>query len=195
MGADLVSLVSAFPTSELANLAFAAWKSFKARDNTPAPHDDGSRVASVARLTSLADKALIAAVAADRADGASWADVGSTLGITRSAAHGRFSPAVERLEQQLADGADSTPTALKLSAIVERAWADIEGLAKQEQERALARVIAANPQMLSAVLEKQRSDELAQLHQKVDLLTSLIQERLGDQGKAAQHPGDPDSPD
>jgi hypothetical protein len=49
-------------------------------------------VAEAQEHLELAQMSLRAAVATARADGASWADIGRTLGITRQAAADRFGP-------------------------------------------------------------------------------------------------------
>ncbi|GGO58907.1 hypothetical protein [Streptomyces lasiicapitis] len=106
-----------------------------------------SQVAVAAMLSDLSDRVLVAAVAADRAQGASWADIGTTLGITRSAAHARFVEPVEKLNKQAmqdeSDQASPSSAVTRLKFI----WSEIEELAVQEQTRAAAELVTQNPQL------------------------------------------------
>lgn len=56
--------------------------------------ESADRVEAAAALAALSDQLLLAAVAAERSHGASWAVIGKALGVTRSAAHGRFADAI-----------------------------------------------------------------------------------------------------
>jgi tetratricopeptide (TPR) repeat protein len=146
--------------------ALTRWVTARARNRTTAvttvvdavsdaPSSPAWRTAMAACLQQLAEQATVAAVAADRADGASWADVSESLGISRSAAHSRLGPQTDQLAEQVrtkAGTGDQDPTSADFDAAADEAWAQVETLASQQRRQALARAIAANPELLEAVL-------------------------------------------
>jgi len=92
MGVDLLlhALLSSGAMSGLAELAANAFKRPR-RDQQP-PSSTVPSVAEAQQLVTLAEEILQLTVTVERAHGTSWEAIGRTLGITRSTAHGRFSP-------------------------------------------------------------------------------------------------------
>ena len=64
--------------------------------NVPDPSDPEAALASVVALRRLADRLELAAVNVAVRQGWSWTDVAAALGVTRQAAHKKFTHRVER---------------------------------------------------------------------------------------------------
>ncbi|MFB7950073.1 hypothetical protein ACFC6L_34785 [Kitasatospora phosalacinea] len=105
--------------------------------------ESGARIEAAASLAALSEQVLLAAVAAERADGASWNAVGKALGITRSAAHGRFAEAVA---QHAADGRGETASATtaELFDRLRSLWGEVEVKASEESQLAAVQSMAAS---------------------------------------------------
>jgi hypothetical protein len=93
---DLTRLAFSAASRELSDLARAF----------VATGADGSRRAAglieeASRLRSRAERAIGLAVAAERAGGSSWQDIGEALGCTRDAAHERYAAAVEDISESI----------------------------------------------------------------------------------------------
>jgi hypothetical protein len=103
---DLTRLALSAECRELSDLARAL---------VPARPDGagqpGSLIEEASRLRSRAEQALRLAVAAERARGSSWQDIGNALGCSRQAAHERYAAIVDEISETIMfpwrDGADA----------------------------------------------------------------------------------------
>lgn len=86
----LPALLSSGAASGLAELVAVANQ--RLRRDQPPPSSTVPSVAEAQQLVTLAEEILQLTVTVERAQGTSWEAIGRTLGITRSTAHGRFSP-------------------------------------------------------------------------------------------------------
>ncbi|MET8703332.1 hypothetical protein ABZW10_31400 [Kitasatospora sp. NPDC004723] len=133
-----------------------------------------ARVEAAAELVALSEQVLTAAVAAERANGASWAAVGKALGISRSAAHGRFSGAVGRQTMAVERDDDGVSvrecSAAELYEQLRELWAKIADKAAQEQQ--LAGIQAAPNHPLSVLSAPTGSGKTAAAMRVIEALTA-----------------------
>jgi hypothetical protein len=103
---DLTRLAFSAASRELSDLARAFV--LTGSDGSRRP---GRLIEEASRLRSRAEQAICLAVAAERAGGRSWQDIGEALGCTRQAAHERYAAAVDEIGESITvawrDGAET----------------------------------------------------------------------------------------
>lgn len=116
------------------------------------------RVAAAAKLTELAQQTMLSAVAADRADGATWASIGHSLGITRTAAHNRFSEPLQARTDEAQKAADESSSPVSPEAQLGLDWLAISELAEEQRVRAAAAIMTTDEaaEQLATAIETER---------------------------------------
>lgn len=174
MGSDSFAhlLLSAGAARGLSELASIAGK--RPRPNEP-PSSTVPSVAEAQQLVALAEELLQLTVTVERAHGTSWEAIGRTLGITRSTAHGRFSP------DGLEDGGLADPER-ELAGKVDAVF-DIAERAKRPFTNSAAHLDRAARSSLMAGLRRVANDHTAAFPARmraVELITTL-EPQLGEE--------------
>lgn len=105
----------------------------------------GDYVRQAKKLQELASDLLTQAVIAERARETPWEDIGSALGVTKSTAHGRYSPAMTSwLEGKGQLDHDASPDGWFHEAFdaLDQKWRQVRGLGNQQELQEDLRVLA-----------------------------------------------------
>ncbi|GAA1890686.1 hypothetical protein [Streptantibioticus ferralitis] len=143
------------PVEEATRIASTLVNSLRQRESA-------DRVEAAAWLAEFSDQLLLAAVAAERSDGASWSTIGKALGVTRSAAHGRFADAVGRHIRAGQDGSDSPeePTSAELFDRVRLLWAEVGAKAAEESRVAALQSLTVGDLSIDTDYENEKPGKL-----------------------------------